>query len=248
MADDPTPTDGPTASPLAAQIRLDDLIDAIKRVHQDPLEQLMDAAIAAEHLGDVADHLLGHFVDQARRAGASWADIGRSMGVTKQAVQKRFVPRAGDLVDPEAGFERFTPRAQKVVMAAHAEAVAAGSDHVGVPHLVLGLLSEREALAAATIRALGVELPAIREAATAALPAPVEDPPSVVPYDTEARKVLELTFREALRLGHNYVGTEHLLLALLEHEGDHGLLTDLGLGKVAAGAEIVRVLSTLQGS
>ncbi|HEY8882756.1 MAG TPA: hypothetical protein VIM47_05095, partial [Dermatophilaceae bacterium] len=58
-------------------VRLDDLIEAIKKVHSDALEQLSDAVIAADHLGDVADHLIGHFVDQARRSGASWTDIGR---------------------------------------------------------------------------------------------------------------------------------------------------------------------------
>lgn len=76
-------------------VRLDDLIEAIKKVHPEALDQLSDAVIAADHLGDVADHLVGHFVDQARRSGASWTDIGRSMGVSKQAAQKRFVRRTG---------------------------------------------------------------------------------------------------------------------------------------------------------
>ncbi len=88
-------------------VRLDDLIDAIKKVHTDALDQLSDAVIAADHLGDVADHLIGHFVDQARRSGASWTDIGRSMGVTKQAAQKRFVPKAPSdrSLDPSAGLQ-----------------------------------------------------------------------------------------------------------------------------------------------
>src|SRR3954462_104136 len=106
-------------------VRLDDLIEAIKKVHQDELEQLSDAVIAADALGDVADHLIGHFVDQARRSGASWTDIGRSMGVSKQAAQKRFVGKgsgeASDL-DPNQGFSRFTPRARNVVMVAQNEA------------------------------------------------------------------------------------------------------------------------------
>lgn len=94
-------------------VRLDDLIEAINKVHTDPLEQLSGAVVAAEALGDVADHLIGHFVDQARRSGASWTDIGRSMGVTRQAAQKRFVPKADKegtgALDPNAGFGRFTP-------------------------------------------------------------------------------------------------------------------------------------------
>src|SRR5918996_5488257 len=105
-------------------VRLDDLIDAITKVHTDALDQLSDAVLAAEHLGDVADHLIGHFVDQARRSGASWTQIGQSMGVTKQAARKRFLPKdpgRPDL-DPDEGFGRFTPRAKAVVMAAHEEA------------------------------------------------------------------------------------------------------------------------------
>src|ERR1700756_4140735 len=93
-------------------VRLDDLIEAIRNVHTDVLEQLSDAVLAAEHLGELADHLIGHFVDQARRSGASWTDIGNSMGVTKQAAQKRFVPKAATVADPDQGFARFTPRAR----------------------------------------------------------------------------------------------------------------------------------------
>jgi hypothetical protein len=68
-------------------VRLDDLIDAITKTHSDALDQLSGAVIAADHLGDIADHLIGHFVDQARRSGASWTEIGKSMGVTKQAAK-----------------------------------------------------------------------------------------------------------------------------------------------------------------
>lgn len=87
-------------------------IAAIRAVHPDVLDQLTSAVLAAEHLGDVADHLIGHFVDQARRSGASWTDIGRSMGVSKQAAQQRFVPRepaVPDDVDARGRFSRFTP-------------------------------------------------------------------------------------------------------------------------------------------
>lgn len=90
-------------------VRLDDLIDAIKSSHTDPLERLSGAVVVAEHLGDVADHLIGHFVDQARRSGASWTEIGTGLGVTKQAAQKRFVPKGSGDLDPKDGFSRFTP-------------------------------------------------------------------------------------------------------------------------------------------
>jgi hypothetical protein len=228
--------------PVSSSIRLDDLIDAIKKVHHDVLEQLSDAVIAADHLGDVADHLVGHFVDQARRSGASWTDIGRSMGVTKQAAQKRFVPKGpielGSL-DPDQGFGRFTPRARNVVIAAQNEAHDAGNDEIGPLHLLLGLLHEPEALAAQSLVAQGVALDAVRDAAVGGLPARVDDVPALVPFDGAARKVLELTFREALRLGHNYIGTEHILLALLELEDGGGVLTDLGIEKAATESDLL---------
>ena len=225
------------------QIRLDDLIDGIKKVHTDTLEQLSSAVIAAEHLGEVADHLIGHFVDQARRSGASWTEIGTSMGVSKQAAQKRFVPKgqASDL-DPQAAFSRFTQRARNVVTASMNEARAAGNDTITPVHLVLGLLSEPEAIAAKAIVDQDVLLDAVRQAATAALPPETENAPVLIPYDADAKKALELTFREALRLGHNFIGTEHMLLAFLEFEDGTGILSGLGIDKAKAEAYITETL------
>ncbi|MFJ9631378.1 Clp protease N-terminal domain-containing protein [Streptomyces sp. NPDC101175] len=232
---------------VTSSVRLDDLIAAIKKVHPAPLDQLQDAVIAADHLGDVADHLIGHFVDQARRSGASWTDIGRSMGVTRQAAQKRFVAKESADLDLSQGFSRYTVRARNVVMAAHETAKGAGNTE-GLPaHLVLGLLAEPEALAAKAIVAQGVPLGAVREAATAALPAASDEAPELVPYGPDAKKVLELTFREALRLGHNYIGTEHILLALLEHENGEGLLNGLGIDKPTSERHIAELLNRLQG-
>jgi ATP-dependent Clp protease ATP-binding subunit ClpA len=236
-----------TNRPGNTSVRLDDLIDAIKKVHTEPLDQLQDAVIAADHLGDVADHLIGHFVDQARRSGASWTDIGKSMGVTRQAAQKRFVPKESTDLDPNQGFSRYTVRARNVVMAAHAKAKESGNAE-GLPeHLVLGLLSEPEALAAQAITAQGVTLEAVGEAATAALPPAVDEVPELVPYSSEAKKVLELTFREALRLGHNYIGTEHILLALLEHENGEGVLNGIGIDKATTERHIAETLAVLVG-
>ncbi|NEB82306.1 ATP-dependent Clp protease ATP-binding subunit [Streptomyces sp. SID14478] len=226
-------------------VRLDDLIEAIKKTHSEALDQLQDAVIAADHLGDVADHLIGHFVDQARRSGASWTDIGKSMGVTRQAAQKRFVPKSEGPTDPSQdfnrytqGFSRYTVRARNVVVAAQNEARAAANATITPAHLTLGLLHEPEALAAKAILAQDVLLDTVRQAATAALPPVSEDMPALVPFDAEAKKALELTFREALRLGHNYIGTEHILLALLEHENGAGLFAGLGIDKAAAEAHI----------
>ncbi|RMI42381.1 Clp protease N-terminal domain-containing protein [Streptomyces triticirhizae] len=242
---------------LTHPVRLDDLIDAIKKVHSDALDQLTDAVIAADHLGELADHLIGHFVDQARRSGASWTEIGSRMGVTRQAAQKRFVPKAPTATPgweedgkqgAAEGFGRYTARARNVVMAAHNEAREAANAEVVPAHLVLGLVSDAQGIGAAVIVDQGVSLDEVRESARAALPAPVEKAPALVPYDTAARKVLELTFREALRLGHNYIGTEHLLLALLEFEDGSGLLSGLGVDKATSEEHIRRALNVFVGA
>ncbi|WBO64732.1 Clp protease N-terminal domain-containing protein [Streptomyces camelliae] len=230
---------------ITASVRLDDLIEAIKKVHPEPLDQLQDAVIAADHLGDVADHLIGHFVDQARRSGASWTEIGKSMGVTRQAAQKRFVPKESNDLDPSQGFSRYTPRARQVVVSAHNEAVAARNPEGRPEHLVLGLLAEPEGLAARAIVEQGVLLDSVRQAATAALPPAAAEVPDLIPYGPEAKKALELTFREALRLGHNYIGTEHILLALLEQENGEGVLSGLGITKADTEKYVAKVLSLL---
>ena len=75
-------------------VRLDELIGYVRSQEGTALDHVSAAVRISEHLGELADHLIGHFVDQARKTGASWTEIGQSMGVTKQAAQKRFVPRA----------------------------------------------------------------------------------------------------------------------------------------------------------
>jgi ClpA/ClpB-like protein len=204
-------------------VRLDDLITAIHRARPDDvLLRLQDAVLLGDHLGELADHLIGHFVDQARRSGASWTDIGRSMGVTKQAAQKRFVAKG------DQGFERFSGPARAAVVASMNEAKAGGHAEIHLGHLVLGVL-EAGGLGARALQAQGHDPAAVRVAVV--LPAPEGESPDLVPYDAASRKVLELTFREALRHEHDTVGTGHILLALLEeHEPT---LTALGVTKAA---------------
>jgi hypothetical protein len=230
--------------PISDSVRLDDLIEAIKKTHSTALDQLTGAVLTADHLGDVADHLIGHFVDQARRSGASWTEIGQSMGVTKQAAQKRFVAKgeAPDL-DASQGFSRFTDRARKVVVAAQEEARARGNNQINVAHLLLGLVMDPAALGARAIVAQGVSLDAVQQTATATLPAAADSVPALIPFDAHAKKALELTFREALRMNHNHVGTEHILLAILELEDGTGVLAGLGVDKATAEASITAALA-----
>ena len=230
---------------IAYPVRLDDLIDVIKRVHNEPLDQLTDAVLAAESLGEIADHLIGHFVDQARRSGASWTEIGKCMGVTKQAAQKRFVPKAPDFesaaLDPNAGFGRFTPRARNVVVVAQNKAQQAGNSEITPDHLLLALFDDPDGLAVKLLAGQDVDAGAVEEAIT--LPPRVDgDLPALIPFNGPAKKVLELTFRQALRLGHNYIGTEHIVLALLEDENDDGPLHRLGVDKDRFESDLVSAL------
>ncbi|MCV7196915.1 Clp protease N-terminal domain-containing protein [Mycobacterium angelicum] len=231
---------------IAYPVRLDELINAIKQVHPDALDQLADAVLAAESLGEVADHLIGHFVDQARRSGASWTEIGKAMGVTKQAAQKRFVPKAeATTLDPNQGFGRFTARARNAVVAAQNAAHEAGNTEITPDHLVLGTLSDSAALATVLLQRQKIDTEALRAAVQ--LPPAGAETPELIPFSGPARKVLELTFREALRLGHNYIGTEHLLLALLELEDGAGPLHQCGANKEQVETDLIAALESITG-
>ncbi|MDP2293020.1 MAG: Clp protease N-terminal domain-containing protein [Actinomycetota bacterium] len=234
------------STPLVPAPRLDELIAAVRTAQPDALGQLSNAVMVAQHLGETADALIGHFVDQARRSGASWTDIGASMGVSKQAAQQRFVPKVPASADEPDAFSRFTPRARNVIVAAHNAAREAHHAEVDTAHLVLGLLTEPAAIAAKVLVGEGAAMDTVAAAARASLPTGSDDSPELVPYSARARDVLALTLSEALRLGHNYVGTEHILLALLEHEHtEAGVLRGLGVTKPAAEKAVAAALGSL---
>ena len=225
---------------MSAPTSLDELIAYVHTVHpeDDALARLREAMLISQRLNEHADHLIGHFVDQARRSGASWTAIGESMGVTKQAAQKRFVPGAQD--EPRgadaAMFERFTPRARHSIATAQKEALKLRSPQIGTEHFLLGLMSQRKGLAARALKAQGVTEERVRAAVTAAAAPTGDDLPEQIPFAPRAKKAIQLAVREALQLGHNYVGTEHLLLALFgEDDGvAAGVLRELGASEEAA--------------
>lgn len=237
---------------MEESVRLDDLIHAIKSRHPDgdPLGQLTDAVTLGEHLGEVADHLIGHFVDKARNSGASWTDIGRSMGVTKQAAQKRFVPKDGpSLAEDLNNYARYTDRARHVVVASMEEARASSSSHIEPEHLILGLLHEPEAIAARTMVLLGAPLDDVRERVAACVPDGDALAQMQIPFAAKSKKALELTLRHALRLGHNYIGTEHLLLGLLHLGGESPgvvVLQEMGVTRDDVEREVKKILAEFQ--
>lgn len=119
-----------------------------------------------------------------------------------------------------SGFERFTERARQVVVLAQDEARALKHNYIGTEHLLLGLLREEEGLAARVLDSLDITVEEVRAQVARTVSQSDEIPTGQLPFTPRAKKVRELALREALSLGHNYIGTEHLLLGLVrENEG-----------------------------
>jgi ribosomal protein S18 acetylase RimI-like enzyme len=117
-------------------------------------------------------------------------------------------------------FERFTDRARRVVVLAQGEARLLDHNYIGTEHLLLGLIAEGEGVGARALQALDISLPSIRAQIEEIIGRGQTQPTGHIPFTPRAKKVLELSLREALQLGHNYIGTEHLLLGLVrEGEG-----------------------------
>lgn len=222
---------------------LDELITRVKSrtPDGDALDHLSEAVAVSGELGELADHLVGHFVDQARRSGASWTTIGESMGVTKQAAQKRFVAT-------DSSLDRFTDRARVVLLKAQSEARSRGEKEVTSVHLLLGFCAEWLGIAGQAIEATGVSKDTLAEAAAAAL-RPLGPPfAHHVAFSAGLKRVHRLMIRESLRQGHNYVGTEHMLLGLLDAPDEPGaeILARLGVSKPAAEQHIISALNALK--
>lgn len=116
-------------------------------------------------------------------------------------------------------FERFTDRARRVVVLAQEEARMLSHNHIGTEHILLALIHEGQGVAAAALESLGISLENVREQVEIMIGQGKRAPSGHIPFTPRAKKVLELSLREALQLGHNYIGTEHILLGLLR-EGD----------------------------
>jgi len=261
-------------------VPLDNLIAYVKTLHPDggPLENVADAFAVSEQLDEQSDALLGYFVDQARRSGLPWSQIGAAMGVSKQAAQKRFVPSQpsqaslpGEAADAlrAAGhkpFSRFTDRAVRVLFAAdrlasgQPESAAgnesAGHAPIGATQLAAAFLSEPEGLAAKAIRQAGVA-PEQVYAAVGTGPAPQlpNQDRAMLPeltFDDSTKAAFKEALRWALRMGHNYIGTEHLLLGVMFTGGPTAeAFTALGLPPQRAeqlvAAELTAYQANLQG-
>jgi ATP-dependent Clp protease ATP-binding subunit ClpA len=250
---------------------LQELIDTVRRDAgtEDPLGQLAVASATASDLEQTTDALLGHFVDRCRRAGRSWSEISGALGVTKQAVHKRFAGPVAERLTSMTGpptFERFTPRARNVLAAAAAEADASNHQAIGTGHLLIGLYTEPEGVAAKALANMQISRDQIEAALRTAWAAPAgaddvvpgpalgpdwakgsaPDPAKATaaarkPTSVASRAALVNAVAVALELQHNYIGTEHILLGFYR---DPDCLAARVLAEARAGAAETRVRVT----
>jgi len=146
-------------------------------------------------------------------------------------------------------FERFTDRARRVVVLAQEEARMLNHNYIGTEHILLGLIHEGEGVAAKALESLSISLGAVREQVQEIIGQGQQAPSGHIPFTPRAKKVLELSLREALQLGHNYIGTEHILLGLIrEGEGVAAqVLVKLGADLNRVRQQVIQLLSGYQG-
>ena len=212
------------------------------------LSRLAEASALSAGLSSLTDRLLDHFVRQARDAGLSWSQIGQQLGVSKQGAQQRFTgQKAAEVPDQlrelgtglEEKFasrnaggsggllqrfrstfkpQRFTPSARQVVIVAQEQAKELRHEAIDADHILLGLLSDENGLAASTLRSVGVTLDNLRSKISERVPPAANPPSGYIPLSTEAHSALECAMTESANLRHGYIGSEHVLLALLKEE------------------------------
>ncbi|TCC65633.1 ATP-dependent Clp protease ATP-binding subunit [Kribbella pittospori] len=212
---------------------LQQLINTIKADagSDDELEQLAAAASTISELTSTGDAALGFFVDRARVAGKSWVEISAVLGVSKQAAHKRFA----DSWTSKPAFNRYTKRAMAVVKAAAEVARFDNHDYIGTEHLLLAFYAEPESLGTKALLHHGITKEKVRAAVDEVNPAEeLTDPPKTLdaerpPFTRRTAHVLQGAVGEALTLGHNYIGTEHLLLAF--YRDSAGLATKILLAE-----------------
>ena len=146
-------------------------------------------------------------------------------------------------------FERFTDRARRVVVLAQEEARMLNHNYIGTEHILLGLIREGEGVAAKALESLGISQEAVRQQVEEIIGQGQQAPSGHIPFTPRAKKVLELSLREALQLGHNYIGTEHILLGLIrEGEGVAAqVLVKLGADLSRVRQQVIQLLHGDQG-
>jgi hypothetical protein len=229
------------------EIQIEELIAAVEESADTPLDRVSAAAMVKEQMAGIGDDLLDHFVKLARDDDCSWTEIGDALGVTRQAAQQRHGGLLGRLLGglTKGAFQRFTPRARKAVTDAQVVARERKHPEVGTEHVLLGLLEDEDSVAVLALRRLDVDPDTIRQMVDERLPTGDKEVKGHIPFAKSAKKTLELALREALSLGHNYIGTEHILLALarLDDDGAGRILVEQGADKERLRPMIIALLA-----
>jgi len=213
-------------------VNVPDLVDAVRRQAPGaPLDRVEVALRVSDELASCADELIGQFVEDARRAGCSWTEIGQRIGVSKQGARQRF----GDPRRHPPESLRLSAPAGACLEAARREAAADGTAEVGTHHQLIGLF--HEGVAAAVLEELGVRADAVRAAARELFPGGGEGLPGGRPpqESAEAREALRRADVIAQQAGRGEVGTEHLLAVLVLDPGSRArrVLSHLGVNPAA---------------
>ncbi|WP_292700180.1 AAA family ATPase [Microbacterium sp. 69-10] len=172
-----------------------------------------------------------------------------SLGISLDAVREQVQDIIGQGQQQPTGHIPFTPRAKKVLELSLREALQLGHNYIGTEHILLGLIHEGEGVAAKALESLGISLDAVREQVQDIIGQGQQQPTGHIPFTPRAKKVLELSLREALQLGHNYIGTEHILLGLIrEGEGVAAqVLVKLGADLNKVRQQVIQLLSGAPG-
>lgn len=200
-------------------IDLDQIITTVAKAAppDQPLERLATAHTDAGRLANLAQHLVAHYVDEARRSGASWTDIGAALGVTRQAAQQRFVPLPRNDLETVTDGTELPLGARAIGALRGAQRLAEELDHATIEdvHLLLALLDSRSSGAINTIKAAGCRPGDVRKAAKPLLSSEGTRKPSDTPvFGRVGSRTVEVACREALRLRSADIRTQHILLAL----------------------------------
>jgi hypothetical protein len=195
-----------------APFSLDTLIGDIERQATSPLERLGAAVSTSDEAHAVCDDLVGRFVDDARRAGCSWSEIGGVLGVSKQAAQQRFHAPGAEPWPPA-----FREDAQRALARAGEHAQRLGHPYLGTEHVLLALVEQDDSLAGNVLADLEVT-PAAVEQAIDRLAARASAAGRTIGVSGRVKRALDQARREGRRLGHRCPGAEHLLLVLAADE------------------------------
>ncbi|MFI9389621.1 Clp protease N-terminal domain-containing protein [Streptomyces bauhiniae] len=203
------------------------LADLIARLDEElpegsDLAHISEARLRAQTLSDLGDQLIDHYVSKAKRSGASWTEIGDAIGVSKQAAQQRHAPTP---------FERFTNLNRHGIVLAQEAARTHKHDSIGTEHLLLGLLGEPQGRAYEALVAKAGSEQRVRDAVAEVLPpAGTKALRGHIAFREESKAAIEGARDAAAELGHDWVGTEHMLLGLIRVEGSPAaqILRELG--------------------